>query len=224
MQALRGKWVAVFSELETIRGAALTLVKDYVTRQWDTFRPSFGHYTGDVARACVFGGTANETYCLPQDDENRRWWPVLVGTVDIEGIERDRDQLWAESYHEWANGERWYPETEEHKALLGEAQDESTEQDDWVAPIVAWLTDVCDDQEKNGVSTREAAHRAILIPFDRISRHDNIRIGKILRTLGYISRRPKGGLSRERRYYPGPETTSNASNRISQLDRQLDVD
>jgi hypothetical protein len=214
MQALRGKWIAVFSELETIRGAALTLVKDYVTRQWDTFRPSFGHYTQDVARACVFGGTANETYCLPQDDENRRWWPVLVGAVDIEAIERDRDQLWAEAYHLWANGERWYPETDEHKALLAEAQDESTEQDDWIEPIIKWLTEVVDDQVEHGVSTREAAHRAICIPFDRITRYDNIRIGKILRSLGYIPKYNRLTVGRERRYYPGPETRTNWSNTV----------
>jgi predicted P-loop ATPase len=209
MQALRGKWIAVFSELETIRGAALTLVKDYVTRQWDTFRPSYGHYTGDVPRGCVFGGTANETYCLPQDEENRRWWPVQIGAIDTEAIERDRDQIWAEAYHLWANGERWWPESPAHRALLGEAQESSTEQEQWLAPIVAWLSEVCDDQTQNGVSTREVAHRALLIPIDRISQADCTKIGKLLRRLGYVPRQLRLGIpgARDRRYFPPAVTT-----------------
>jgi predicted P-loop ATPase len=212
MQTLRGKWIAIFSELETIRGAALTLVKDYITRQTDTFRKSYGREPIDVPRGCVFGATANELYCLPQDEENRRWWAVAVGFVLTEEIERDRDQLWAEAYHEWANGERWWPETSEHIELLREAQRESTEEDDWLSPIVRWLSEICDDQRENGVSTREVAHRAILIPFDRISRSDNTRIGRILRSLGYEPRQLRDSGVRERRYYPTVTTVTTCHN------------
>jgi len=208
MQTLRGKWIAIFSELETIRGAALTLVKDYITRQNDTFRKSYGREPIDVPRGCVFGATANELYCLPQDEENRRWWAVAVGFVLTEEIERDRDQLWAEAYHEWANGERWWPETAEHIELLKEAQRESTEEDDWLSPITRWLSEICDDQRENGVSTREVAHRAILIPFDRISRSDNTRIGRILRSLGYEPRQLRASGVRERRYFPNVTTVT----------------
>jgi Virulence-associated protein E len=36
--------------------------------------------------------------------DQRRWWPVLVDLIDIPGLERDRDQLFAEAMFEYEFG------------------------------------------------------------------------------------------------------------------------
>ena len=36
--------------------------------------------------------------------DQRRWWPWLVGVIDIPGLERDRDQLFAEAMYDYVIG------------------------------------------------------------------------------------------------------------------------
>ncbi|MGO9539949.1 MAG: VapE domain-containing protein, partial [Terriglobales bacterium] len=42
------------------------------------------------------------------DSENRRFWPVRVGQVDIKAIEQNRDQLWAEIAFYFKRGDPWW--------------------------------------------------------------------------------------------------------------------
>jgi len=184
MQILRGNWICILSELESIRGAAFTETKDYVTRRVDKFRPSHGRFTVEVPRACIFAGTTNEEYCLPPDPSGlRRWWPVNVGDADIEGIERDRDQLWAEAYAMYCKGEHWWPDDEKQLNLLNETQSESVDVDPWISAVLTWL----ENREGIPFESYDILRLGIGIPADRMTRGDQTRIGTILKTLGYKS-------------------------------------
>jgi predicted P-loop ATPase len=184
MAILRGKWIAVFSELESVRGAALTLVKDYVTRCNDVYRPPYGHNDICVPRSCIFAGTANEQYCLPPDPTGaRRWWPVAVGKIDVESLERDRDQIWAEAVHLWRLDERWWPSDQAEVALLTATQEESTLEDPWLAVLAEWL--YVPGRESEAYQGHEILRQALGVTVDKITRAEEYRVGVCLGRLGW---------------------------------------
>ena len=81
-------------------------VKNFVSKQEERARPAYGRFEEIQPRVCVFIGTFNtapsgELIEYLNAGDQRRWWPVLVGDIDIEGLERDRDQLFAEAMYEY---------------------------------------------------------------------------------------------------------------------------
>ena len=101
-QALRGKFLIELPELSALSRHDFRVLKAFVTRQVDSYRPSFGRMSRDFPRRCVFVGTTNDEEYLKDPTGNRRWQPVRCGVVDAidwAAIERDRDQLWAEALH-----------------------------------------------------------------------------------------------------------------------------
>ena len=69
----------------------------------------------------MFIGTINpipgEGY-LKDPTGARRCWPLKCGAkIDLDGLKRDRDQLWAEAVHLYKAGHPWWLETPELEAL-----------------------------------------------------------------------------------------------------------
>src|SRR4051812_14672876 len=66
-------------------------------RQYDRARMAYGRTVAEVPRQCILIGTTNSQEYLKDQTGNRRFWPVAMGTFDLEALSRDRDQLWAEA-------------------------------------------------------------------------------------------------------------------------------
>lgn len=149
-QLLHGVWCQELSEMTSTRKSEVDVLKAFTARQVDRYRPPYGRVVEDHPRRCVFVGTVNSGGYLLDDTGARRFWPLSQGAgteVDLEGLRRDRDQLWAEAYGLAAAGERpvmdrplW--------AVAGELQRDETTEDPWVDRLGPFLDERARDWER----------------------------------------------------------------------------
>lgn len=102
-----GAWVVELAELDGLGRREANAVKSFVTTVSDRARPAYGRYTIDRPRQFILIGTTNETEFLSDLTGNRRWWPVLVTSCDVDGLAAVRDQLWAEAVQAEPNENLW---------------------------------------------------------------------------------------------------------------------
>jgi predicted P-loop ATPase len=148
LQCLQGKWCHEVAELSSFKGAQIEVIKNVITDRNDHYRGSYDRYAADHPRTCVFFGTTNETQYLNDPTGARRFLPVrLVRKADVEAIERDRDQLWAEAVHRYLEDERWHL-TDEEERLARREQAQRNEDDVLEEPLDAFIAD-CEQVAKN---------------------------------------------------------------------------
>ena len=130
-QALvRGVWIFEIADLAGMRRGEVEKIKAFASRTHDRARPAYGRRRVDAPRRCIFIATTNEDEYLQSQTGNRRFWPVKPGTIDVDALRRDRDQLWAEAADVEAKGgslmlpqDLWADATAE--------QDERRQHDPW---------------------------------------------------------------------------------------------
>ena len=72
-------------------------------------RLAYGRLPVEKPRHFVIMGTTNAAAYLDDPTGNRRFWPVVVNTIRLPEIRRDRDQLWAEAVVRWKDPEHGGP-------------------------------------------------------------------------------------------------------------------
>ncbi len=120
---LCGRWIIEIAELKAIRTTQIEATKSFITETADTFRPPYGRRTAQFPRQCVFVATTNESEYLRDRTGNRRYWPVKCMRIDIAGLVRDRDQLYAEAVHLYREGTAWHLTEAEMQTAAPEQQE-----------------------------------------------------------------------------------------------------
>jgi hypothetical protein len=136
---IRGVWIVEISELDSMVRSEIASIKAFMSRATDRFRPPFGKRVVECPRQCVFAGTVNHTEYLRDETGARRFWPVLCGSIDIDTLARDRDQLWAEAKHRYSSGEKWWLDTSALIEIAAGEQAARYQGDPWEEVVGPWL-------------------------------------------------------------------------------------
>lgn len=181
---LQGRWLIELAELSQLRRNEIETVKSFISRQTDKFRPPFGRVEVEVPRQCVFIGTTNEAEYLVDVTGNRRFWPVRCGQIDLDALARDRDQLWAEAFHRYQQGESWHIEDTEVQQQLADEVARRTVSDPWLPHVEGVLT-----QTQGEISPGEILRQLGDLKITDFSKGLAVRVANIMRDLGWVQSR-----------------------------------
>lgn len=97
-ETLRGMWGLECAELGGMRKGDQDKIKAQLSRTNDRVRRSYDRLPVNAKRTAILWGSTNDhEYLRAQSGENRRFFPVKVGRIDIDRLIADRDQIWAEA-------------------------------------------------------------------------------------------------------------------------------
>lgn len=118
-EQIQGAWLIEIAELSGLKKAEVEVIKHYISKREDSFRPAYGRVVETYKRQCVFFGTTNDKDFLRDPTGNRRFMPIDVRKefikkdVTIDLTDNEIDQIWAEAYELYKNGEALYLSGEE---------------------------------------------------------------------------------------------------------------
>ncbi len=135
---MQGVWVIEIAELEAIRGKMWTRVKAFISTQSDPFRRKFGRNMAEYPRQCIFAGSTNEEHWGGDTTGLTRFWPVAATKIDVDGILRVREQLFAEARFKFDEGASVFLD-QETEALAAVEQQDRAPDDAWVELIATKL-------------------------------------------------------------------------------------
>jgi len=222
-QQMRGVWIIEMAELDAIGRAEVSRIKAFLTRTSDRYRPPYERYVVTVPRQCVFAGSVNPDTYLRDETGNRRFWPLRCGEIDLDGLRRDRDQLWAETVARFNAGAPWWLEDRDLIASASAEQEARYEPDAWDTLIERWLTfeksrvnvgfGAYDDwqdrhvprpQPLTDISVGEVLEKALGIEPAKWTKGDQMRVGNFFKSKKWERYKTKGsvkdGVEREWRY------------------------
>ena len=187
MSQLGGVWLHEFAELDSISPRDITTVKAFLTAQVDKYRPAYGRNTVEIARQCVFAGTTNNEGgdFLRDPTGSRRFWPVQVEAVDIEGLEAARDQLWGEAVAMYQAGVAWWL-TEQEATELADHNLQYQSSDPWAGPVVKYLEGPPRIHE---CTISDLLTHAVGVDLDKQHKGQQMRIGGIMTEIGWDKKR-----------------------------------
>lgn len=139
---LLGKLIIEVPEIVCIRRSDVDSLKAFLSCQKDPIRKPYGHDVEDLPRQCVFIGTTNpgpDGRYMQDQTGNRRFWPIETTKIRLDELAADRDQLWAEAFHLYKQGEKWHFVD---VALIADAtaeQKKRLESEVWAESIQYWL-------------------------------------------------------------------------------------
>ena len=110
LEQIQGSWIVELAELAPTYKNDNEIVKAFISRTSDRFRSPYGRRTEEYPRQCVFAGSTNNLMFLKDRTGNRRFWPI-TGDKDRKTkhswdlSKDDIDQIWAEAFMYWSEGE-----------------------------------------------------------------------------------------------------------------------
>jgi predicted P-loop ATPase len=198
-----GVWGVMLDEMSSLGKSDMRAMKSWVTKDFEKFRPTWGHRHEKRLRQCVFIANVNESEWAPEPD--RRWWPVACKkSFDLVGLKRDRDMLMAEALHRYRAGQRWYFDDKEDAALIATARGEQAARvvedvnaDSFVSAAYEAASSL---GEWHGTCSVDEVLRVLKIPMGRERSGLGVNCGKALCAARWVRFRPRVNGEQKVRY------------------------
>lgn len=142
-QNMRGKWIIELPEIDsTFTKQHYSWLKKIISTPCDTYRPSYERRAKTVPRESIFIATINPNAVNQylKDEENRRYWPIKTGRLDLEKLTECKDQYFAEALHAYYAMEKSYIDDTTILAAIRDEQDRRRVVHPWQDILRAWLT------------------------------------------------------------------------------------
>ncbi|MDC2858670.1 VapE domain-containing protein [Delftia sp. DT-2] len=123
-EQVQGIWVYEIAELSHFSKAEVGAIKAFISAKVDRYRVAYGTTVESFPRQCVLVGTTNEDTYLRDRTGNRRFWPVPVRhRINTDWVAEKREQLLAEAFALYLQGEAYIPSPEQEERLFKPMQD-----------------------------------------------------------------------------------------------------
>lgn len=188
VEALRGKLLVEFSEMDVTRKAEATALKAFITRQEDRVRLAYGRTNIDLKRQCSFWGTVNPTALndyLLDPTGGRRWWPVKLNKINLDALDRDRDQLLAEAVQRKLKGEAFHIVDKKILRMAEAEQKKRQASDPWAEKIREFLDTNELAREEGYVTVMDIWEFGLKGSSANLTRHQSARIHTVMKELGW---------------------------------------
>jgi predicted P-loop ATPase len=192
-------WCIELAEISALVGRRkeVEVIKAFISRREDNFRPPYGRRNVRRPRHSVLVGTTNASDDWMRDETGgRRFWPLRCGEIDLELLRANREQLWAEAVALYRlgpdeGGAWWFTDKTTQKEAR-EEQDARTATDPW-EPLV--LEFVSTKLQTTGEDILVQCLKKISADLEQ---RDLMRVTRFLRRAGWtkkegsIAGRPRG--------------------------------
>lgn len=202
LRELRGVWIAEMSELDSLRGREATTIKRILSAPSDRFVEKYEKHASAYPRRAVAVATTNEAAYWQDSTGARRLVPIRTGEINVDAIECNREQWFAEARHLYQAGESWWA----FPAAIAEAQEDRQQIDPWedllrglivngrivmhgVLPETVLWPD-------GWISSAQIMHDWLKLASHQQGQSAGVRLGRVMRRLGFKPQRL--GKARER--------------------------
>jgi hypothetical protein len=188
-ESVSGVWIYEVGEMVGLRKADVENIKSFLSRQEDRVRPAYGRHVVSRPRRCIFVGTSNggkRAGYLTDPSGARRFWPVEIGTIDLEALQRDRDQLWAEATVIEAAGESLPIGANLYEAAATE-QESRRAPDPWM-DVLSGVTGTRIESPEGPIErigTHELLTMHLQLQPAQMGRDATLRLADVMRRLGW---------------------------------------
>lgn len=180
---LRGKWLIEVSELSAFSRAESSRLKAFITTRVEQYTPKFARREVSEPRQCLFVGTTNDDTYLKDETGNRRYWPIKCGTIKLEELRSELNQLLGEAVVAYRAGSPWWVDPDVEKEYFAPVQAERLWIDAWEAKVRETSFN------KKEMSLMEVAQSALSFEAARFGVGEQRRLAALLRQLGWTSKR-----------------------------------
>ena len=203
MQALQGRLIFNFNELDALSRSEATAIKGFITERTDRFRPPYAKGFQAFPRNCVLTGDTNQGEFLRDATGDRRFWVVHCSEVETQRLSEMRAQLMAEAVHYYKEGARRYPTKDEESRLFFPEQEKWKFVDVWHDALARYVNSdelaegydgsmsdtgtLMSNHQREFFSTHELLVKALHIDIGKVDRAGSMQKGvaNAMKMLGF---------------------------------------